>query len=504
MRENGKSWVIGIDLGTTNTAAVAFGPDRPGPISILHGRNAPVMPSVVSLKNPTLPLVGWLAKDMMLTDPLTTIYGWKRFIGRTERSEYVARYRDRFPFRIQANPNGELGAVLGGRVVPFVEIAALVLDQVRLQTSAAVRSDVRDCVIAVPAHFASAQRDAIKEAADRAGLNVLRLVNEPTAAALAFGSGRRLDSRILIYDLGGGTFDTTILELTDTVFDVKATRGDGFLGGIDLDRAVMKRLVESCLTKFQVDITEEPVVAQRVLNAAENAKIALSTESAVRVHVPMIGVDRRGKKFDLDYRLTREELDHLTAPLIERTVGITEEVMKSAGYKPSDITNVILVGGQTRMPLIRRRIQEVFGRAPLSHLDPDTCVAQGAAMVARSHSDLSGEVLLDVLSVPIGIVFPGGTTRFVFEANRSLPAHTRVPIEPPFGERGMVVGLWQGPDIASAERQVLGVLRIPQHLFQLGTNFALDLTLNEDLSLRAAFLSSTASVPLLLEGSRQG
>jgi molecular chaperone DnaK len=441
---------------------------------------------------------------MMLTDPLTTIFGWKRFIGRTERSEYVSRYRDRFPFRIQSNPNGELGAVLGGRVIPFVEIAALVLDQVRLQTSAAVRADVRDCVIAVPAHFAAAQRDAVKEAGERAGLNVLRLVNEPTAAALAFGSGRRLDSRILIYDLGGGTFDTTILELTDTVFDVKATRGDGFLGGIDLDRAVMKRLVDSCMTKFSVDITEEPVVAQRVLNAAENAKIALSSETAVRVHVPMIGVDRRGHKFDLDYRLSREELEHLTAPLVEKTIGITEEMMAAAGYRASDIQNVILVGGQTRMPLVRKRIHEVFGRAPLSHLDPDTCVAQGAALVARSHADLSGEVLLDVLSVPIGIVFPGGATRFVFEANRSLPAHTRVPIEPPMTDRGMVVGLWQGADIASSERQVLGVLRIPQHLFQLGTGFALELTLNEDLSLRAAFQSSTASVPLLLEGSRQG
>lgn len=504
MQENGRRWVIGIDLGTTNTAAVVFGPERPGPISILHGRNAPVMPSVVSLKNPSLPLVGWLAKDMMLTDPLTTIFGWKRFIGRSERSEYVARYRDRFPFRIQASPNGDLGAVVGPRVVPFVEIATLVLDQVRLQTSAAVKHDVRDCVIAVPAHFASAQRDAIKEAGERAGLNVLRLVNEPTAAALAFGSGRRLDSRVLIYDLGGGTFDTTILELTDTVFDVKATRGDGFLGGIDFDRAVMKRLVDACLTKFQVDITEEPVVAQRVLNAAENAKIALSSETAVRVHVPMIGVDRRGKKFDLDYRLTREELEHLTAPQVERTIGITEEMMKSSSYKPGDIQHVILVGGQTRMPLVRRRIQEVFGRAPLAHLDPDTCVAQGAAMIGRSHSDVAGEVLLDVLSVPIGIVFPGGSTRFVFEANRSLPAHTRVPIEPPSGERGMVVGLWQGPDIASAERQVLGVLRIPPHLFSGGSNFMLDLTLNEDLSLRANFQSTQGSIPLLLEGSRQG
>jgi molecular chaperone DnaK len=354
-------------------------------------------------------------------------------------------------------------------------------------------------VIAVPAHFAASQRDAVKDAARRASLNVLRLVNEPTSAAMAFGADRHLDSRVLVYDLGGGTFDSTVLELVDNIFDVKATRGDGFLGGIDLDRAVMKRLVDHCQQQHSVNVTEEPVVAQRVLNAAENAKIALSTESVVRVKVPMIGVDRRGRKIDLDDRLSREELEALTAPLIERTIGIMEEMMKSTGYRVSDIDNVILVGGQTRMPLIRKRIQEIFGRPPLTHLDPDTCVAHGAALVAKSSGDLSGAVLLDVLSVPIGIVFPGGSTRFVFEANRSLPAQARVPIDTPPSDRGLVIGLWQGPDLASAERQVLGVVKIPPNLFQVGSNFALDLTLSEDLSLRATFNSSVQQVPLLLE-----
>jgi molecular chaperone DnaK len=223
------------------------------------------------------------------------------------------------------------------------------------------------------------------------------------------------------------------------------------------------------------------------------------------VHVPMLGVDRKGRRFDLEYRLTRDELDTLTAPLVERTIGITEEMMKSAGYRAVDIQNVILVGGSTRMPLIRRRIQEVFGRAPLGHLDPDVCVAHGAAIVARNRSDLGAEVLLDVLSVPIGVVFPGGGTRFVFEANRSLPAHTRIPLDPPatVGAAGMVVGLWQGPDIASSERHVLGVLRIPPHLLEGAANCGIDLTLNEDLSLRARFTSSTQQVPLFLEGQRQ-
>jgi molecular chaperone DnaK len=240
-----------------------------------------------------------------------------------------------------------------------------------------------------------------------------------------------------------------------------------------------------------------------MLNAAENAKCALSAEPVVRVHVPMIGVDRRGKQFDLDYRLSREELELLTAPLVERTIGIVEEMMNATGYTKADIENVILVGGQTRMPLVRRRIQEVFGKQPLAHLDPDVCVAHGAALVASSADDLGGAVLLDVLSVPIGIVFPGGATRFVFGANASLPAQAHVPLEPPPGDRGMVVGLWQGPDITSAERHVLGVLKIPQGFFtgDQGGGVSLELTLNEDLSLRATLHSRAGKVPLVLEGA---
>ncbi|MCK6544904.1 Hsp70 family protein [Myxococcota bacterium] len=502
MASSHSGWVLGIDLGTTNTSAVVYAPDRPGPISIMHGRNAPVMPSVVSLKNPDLPLVGWLAKDMLLTDPLTTIHGWKRFIGRSERSEYVSRHRDRFPFRIQTDAKGRLGAVVHGRVVSFVEIAALVLDQVRLQTAAAVRSEVRDAVIAVPAHFVTAQREAIKEAAQLAGLEVLQLVNEPTAAALAFGVERHLDSRILIYDLGGGTFDATILELTGDVFDVKATRGDGFLGGIDFDRAVMKRLVDHLGSRYLVDVTEEPVVAQRILGAAENAKIELSQQPSARIHVPMIGVDRRGDHFDLDYRLTRDELEELTAPLVERTMGTVDEMMQSQGYKPRDVQHVLLVGGQTRMPLVRRRIEAYFGKSPLAILDPDTCVAHGAALVAKSHGDLGGAVLIDVLSVPIGVVFPGGQTRFVFEANRRLPATTTLQLQQPPGQRGLVVGLWQGPDITSSERQVLGVLKVPANVFESSPAVALELRLGEDLRLSAKVLSALGSQPLILESGR--
>ncbi len=490
--------VLGIDLGTTNTAAVAFGPDQPGPVSILHGRRRPVLPSVVSLKNPRLPIVGWLARDMMLTDPTTTIYGWKRFIGRSEQSDYVSRHRDRFPFRIHADPSGKLGAVVQDTVYSFNHIAGLVLDQVRLQAEAALRHRVEQCVVAVPAHFAKSQRASILDAAHRAGLNVLRLVNEPTAAALAFGIDRRLDGKVLVFDLGGGTFDATLLEVVDNIFDVRATRGDGFIGGIDFDSALFERLRQFCEARFRFDIRRDSVVAQRIMNAAENAKCALSIEPRVRINVPMIGQDPGGRTVDLDYVMDRDELERLTAPLVEKCIGIAEQMMSDANVHPADIHHVIAVGGQTRMPLVRRRIEETMGRPPLTHLDVDTCVAHGAAIIARGNADPAGAVLLDVLSVPVGVVFPGGRTQLVFRANCDLPAVQTLLVEaPPLGQ-DLVVGLWQGVDMTSADRQVLGVVRVPSQAFESGGPYRLDFSLDADLSLQAVFTSALqrANVPI--------
>ena len=496
-------WVLGIDLGTSNTAAVAFGPTQPGPVSILHGRQRPVLPSVVSLKNPRLPIVGWLARDMMLTDPTTTIYGWKRFIGRNDRSEYVTRHRDRFPFRIHADPSGNLGAVVQDAVYPFMHIAGLVLDQVRLQAEAALRTRVSQCVIAVPAHFAKAQRTAILAAAERAGLNVLRLVNEPTAAALAFGIDRRLDGKVLVFDLGGGTFDATILEVVDNVFDVRATRGDGFLGGIDFDRALFRRLQQFCEARHRLDLLRDSVVAQRVMNAAENAKCALSSERRVRVNVPMIGLDPQGRTIDLDYVIDRDELEGLTAPLVEQCLGIVEQMMSDANVHPNDIHHVLAVGGQTRMPLVRRRISEVMGKPPLTHLDADTCVAHGAAIMARGDEDPAGAVLLDVLSVPVGVVFPGGRTQFVFRANSDLPAVQTLPVEPPPVGQDLVVGLWQGVDVTSADRQVLGIIRVPANAFESGGPYRLDFNIDNDLTLKVVFTSARQRLNVPLEQARR-
>jgi molecular chaperone DnaK len=498
------SWVLGIDLGTTNTAAVAFGEGHSTPVSILHGRNQPVFPSVVSLKNPMLPLVGWLAKDMMLTDPLTTIYGWKRFIGRSERSEYVSRYKDRFPYRIHADPNGQLGAFTNDHVVSFVAVAGVILDQVRLQASAALQADVRRCVITVPAHYGQQQRQAVLDAGMTAGLDVLRLVNEPTAAALAFGVDQRLDTRVLIFDLGGGTFDATILELTENIFDVRATRGDGFLGGTDFDRAICDRLVAYCQQNHGVDVRDEPVLIQRLMSAAENAKVCLSKEDSFTIRVPMLGQDERGRPLDLQYRLDRTELQQLTAPLVERTLGIVEEMLSSADIAPSQIQHCIMVGGMSGMPLVRERLEALMGRPPLTHLDPETAIAHGAALVARAEGDLGGAVLLDVLSVPVGLVYPGGKTAWVFESNARLPAVSVVPIpSPPVGKE-LAVGVWQGSDITSAERQVLGVVHVPAGLFSSGGPFSLGFGMSDKMELTVEFISQTQRWPLTIATPARG
>ena len=493
------SWVLGIDLGTTNTAAVAFGRNEPYPVSILHGRDQAVLPSVVSLKNISAPLVGWLARDMTITDPTTTIHGWKRFLGRTERSDYVGRHRSRFPFQLASAPGGQLGVIAGDKVFRFVDIASLILDQVRLQASAALQTDVRRCVITVPAHFMNRQRLAVLEAAAKARLKVLRLVNEPTAAALAFGMGQNLQTRVMIVDLGGGTFDATILELTDNIFEVRATQGDGFLGGSDFDHAIAERLLEVCWSQHRIEVNDEPVVRQRILNAAEAAKMALSRTGHHQLRVPMVGSNRGGHIVDLDYTLERKEVESLVAPHVERCIGIVEEMMRSARVTPDGIDYVITVGGQTQMPLIRRRIRDVLGKEPLTHLDPETAIAHGAALVARSEGDLAGAVLLDVLSVPIGIVFPGGATQWLFESHTRLPATRRVLLERPSNGRPLSLGLWQGPEVSSTERQILGIVHVPSELFSSGEQFALECTLKDDLQLKVHFVSTNRRVALSLE-----
>jgi molecular chaperone DnaK len=324
---------------------------------------------------------------------------------------------------------------------------------------------------------------------------VQRLVNEPTVGALSFGVGRGMNHRVLVYDFGGGSFDATLVEVTDDVFDAKATAGDNFLGGLDLDRAVMEKLVQVAEQKHKIDVREEPVVAQRFLNAAENAKIALSDMERTRIHVPMIGFDRRGKEVDLDYELTREELERLTAPLIEKTIGIVEDMLHASGFTKNQLDLVIMVGGQSHMPLVEKRIAQALGHTPYLHPGGDCAVASGAAFIAKSAGDLAAPVLLDTLSVGLGIMLPGGMTGWVFERGHQLPARTKIPLRLA-GGGNMVVGFWEATHLTSPEREMLAVARLPSGLPPGDANIVA--TLSENLDLGAWLEIGSNVVPLML------
>ncbi|MBK8012729.1 MAG: Hsp70 family protein [Deltaproteobacteria bacterium] len=494
-------WVLGIDLGTSNTAAYARGPGDVRGVSVFRSdRNrGPILPSVVSLKNLAQPLVGWSALDMQLTDPLTTIYGWKRFLGRSERSEFVERHRVRFPYRVGRDARGELGVIVHDRVVSFIDVAALVLSEVKMGAWNILQRDIEDAVVTVPAHFSTAQRRAVIEAGRRAGLNVRKLVNEPTAAALSLGAGRSLDTRMLVFDLGGGTFDASILEVLDDVFDVKMTSGDSFLGGLDFDRAVAKRLTDMFAAKHRIDLSEEPILARRVLNAAEYAKILLSEHEATDVRVPLVGYDTRGKPIDLEHRLTRAELETLTAPLVERCIGIVEDMLAQAQVSAGDLEAVVLVGGQTRMPLVRSRLERVIGSKIHNHPDGDPAVAKGAAIVGAALDDLGGAILMDVLAVPVGIMVAGGETKWVFPKGSQLPAKRSVTLDStPAGATAVAVAIWEGADLAAADRHLLGVVHVPSEMLRSGA-FELEVQLSADLTLAVQGRAGARVVSLAVE-----
>jgi molecular chaperone DnaK len=390
--------VIGIDLGTTNTVA-AFADGRvPRVIPTEKGQN--LLASVVAFVGDRV-LVGQPAKDQLLLHPQETVYGAKRLLGRAFHSPQVAKLRARFAYPIVEGERGLAAVNVGGRVRSLTEISAILLRQIGLYAAHHLGGPIDGCVISVPAYYPEGQREAVRLAAKEAGLDVWRLVNEPTAAAIAYGVGRGVEQRVLVFDLGGGTFDVSILEIGGGTFQVLATGGDGFLGGVDFDIALADHLLESFTHHEGIDLSSDATVSQRILSASEQAKIDLSLLQHSEVRLPFVA-EKRGKPVDLWLKVDRAMLQQLTEPLIERALVIVDRALKDAGLKPSDIDEVLLAGGQTRMPRIQQRIEEFFGKPPRRGVHPDEVVAQGAALLARSLAQGDDLRLIDVLSVPIG------------------------------------------------------------------------------------------------------
>jgi molecular chaperone DnaK len=453
--------IIGIDLGTTNSAAAAVKDGKPFVIPSREGYNT--IPSIVALNDKGNLIVGHPAKSQLLINPKNTVYGAKRLVGRQFESPVVRDLMGRFPYEIVAGPRGEAAVQLGDRQFSLQQISALVLAEVKGVAQQWLRTEVNRAVITVPAYYNDNQRQAVREAGALAGLYVERILNEPTAAALAFGHGKRIEQRILVYDLGGGTFDASVLELSGDVYEVVSTGGDTFLGGVDFDKVLVQHLLEVFEKQHGMAFPGDRVALQRVTDAAERAKIALSEQLEVKVTVPFVALVGQ-KAFDLNATLTRAELVTLTGHLVEKTLGVCEEVLKARGLTQADIDEVLLVGGQSRMPLVRERLRHYFGREPSKAVHPDEAVALGAALIAHSmqSGEVEGVVLVDVLPMSIGVGLPGGRFRKIIERNTKLPHKKSLSISTTRDNQTSVeVVVFQGENEKAQENEYLGTLVIP-------------------------------------------
>ncbi|HZA13373.1 MAG TPA: TIGR02266 family protein [Myxococcaceae bacterium] len=450
--------IIGIDLGTTNSCAAFVRGGKPMVLASREGYNT--VPSIIALNARGQLVVGHPARGQMLTNPRSTVYGAKRLVGRAYDSPVVQSVKERFHYEIAPGESGEAAVKLGDRVYSLQQISALILREVRDVARNQIGQDISRAVITVPAYYNDNQRQAVREAGRLAGLHVERILNEPTAAALAFGYGRELKQRILVYDLGGGTFDASVLELNSNIYEVISTGGDTFLGGIDFDTAIVGWLLAEFEKKTGKKFQGDRVAMQRVLDAAERAKCALSERSECRVHVPFVTIID-GHPFDLDLTLTREKVFELTDPLVERTLKVCQEVLAARKLTPKDIDEVILVGGQSRFPLVHLKVEKFFGKPPAKSVHADEAVALGAALLAYSLDQVEGVVLIDVLPMAIGVGLPGGRFKPILERNTRLPAKKTYTLATSRDDQPeLELVLFQGDSTVAQENEYLGTLKL--------------------------------------------
>ena len=453
--------MIGIDLGTTNSAAAVVKDGKPFVIPSREGYNT--IPSIVAINEKGRVIVGHPAKGQLLINPGNTVFGAKRLVGRQFSSPVVSDLINRVPYEIVAGPRGEAAVRLGSQQFSLQQISALVLGEVKEIAQQWLQTEINRAVITVPAYYNDNQRNAVREAGALAGLKVERILNEPTAAALAFAHGRKIDQRILVYDLGGGTFDASVLELHGNVYEVVSTGGDTFLGGVDFDKVIVDHLLGTFKEMHGIDFPGDRVALQRVADAAERAKIALSEQLEYKVKVPFVALVG-DKPYDLEATVSRSELVLLTGHLVDRSLKVCEEVLRARNLKAADIAEVLLVGGQSRMPLVRERIRNFFGREPSKAVHPDEAVALGAALLAQSidSGQIDGVVLVDVLPMSIGVGLPGGRFRKIIERNTSLPFKKSLSIATTRDDQeSLEVSIFQGDSDKAQENEYLGTLVIP-------------------------------------------
>jgi molecular chaperone DnaK len=470
---------LGIDLGTTNSCASVFEVSQANVLANREG--ARTTPSVVGFTEDGERLVGQIAKRQAITNPINTIFATKRLIGRKFRSDEVQRAREVLAYEVAEAGNGDVKIRVRGRDYSPEEIAAFVLKEIREFSEEALGEEIVEAIVTVPAYFDDAQRQATRDACRIAGLEVKRIINEPTAAALAYGLDRQKSETVAVYDLGGGTFDISILQLGEGIYEVKSTAGDTYLGGEDFDKRIMDWLLEDFRKQTGIDLRQDRMALQRLKEAAEKAKCELSTAQEAAITLPFISADSSGPKH-INKILSRSVFEGLVSDLIDRTAGPCLDALKSAGLKPQDIDSVILVGGQTRTPKVQQTVAEIFGKEPSRDINPDEVVAIGAAIQG---SVLRGEikdlVLLDVTPLSLGIETQGGVFEKLIERNSTIPTKNAKIFTTVADNQSVVeIHVLQGERTLAKDNKSLGRFELfgipaaPRGVPQIEVTFAID------------------------------